>query len=147
MASLRKRTRRGESGQSILELALVLALLLLLLLGVADFGRAFHIYIVITNAAREGARYASHFPHLAAGIRQATKDETANSGVTLQDANIFIDPEPPAGALPGDPGVARQGRRIKVSVELQVPMIMGGLLGGGNITLRAMADMVVFGPD
>ena len=40
-------------------LRFVLPLLLLILAGMADIGRAFNSYMVITNAAREGARAAS----------------------------------------------------------------------------------------
>ena len=143
----RPRRRRDEAGQAIVELALVLILLLLLLVGAAALGRAFHAYIVITNSAREGARYASHFPHLPGRIREATKDEAAYSGVTLEDAEIIIDPEAPLGALPGDPGVAQPGQPIRVSIEHGLPTIMGGLLGTDSFTLRTRTEMVVFGLD
>jgi Flp pilus assembly protein TadG len=59
------RFRRGigwvahERGQSLVELALAFPLLLLILLGLADFGRAFFYTSAIANAAREGAAYAS----------------------------------------------------------------------------------------
>lgn len=142
-----KRSWQGESGQATVELALVLILLLLLLAGAADVGRSFHSYIVITNAAREGARYASHFPHLSSGIRQAAKDEAANSGVTLQNGNIFIDPEAAAGADPDDFGVAQPGDLIRVSIEYGISTFMGGLFNLPTITLRTRTDMVVFGAD
>ena len=55
----RKRTRRlGDSGQAIVEFALVAPILLLLVLGIVDFGRAFYTYHVLIDAAREGARVA-----------------------------------------------------------------------------------------
>lgn len=47
---------RSQRGQAVVEFALVLPLLVLILFGVLEFGRIFHTYIVITNAAREGAR-------------------------------------------------------------------------------------------
>ncbi len=37
-------------------MAIVLPLLLLVVGGLVDFGRAYYINVVITNAAREGAR-------------------------------------------------------------------------------------------
>ena len=54
-------SRRAESdqGQSLVELALAFPVLLLILLGLADFGRAFFYTSAIANAAREGAAYAS----------------------------------------------------------------------------------------
>jgi Flp pilus assembly protein TadG len=147
MRSLKRPRRRDEAGQAIVELALVLILLLLLLVGAADVGRAFHAYIIITNAAREGARYASHFPHLPAQIRQATKDEAAQSGIPLLDSNILINPEAPLGATPGDVGVAQPGQPIQVSIEYGVPTIMSGMLGTANLTIRTRTEMVVFGLD
>src|SRR5690606_17088398 len=45
-------------GQALAEFALVLPILLLLIAGIIEFGRAFHIQQVVTDAAREGARAA-----------------------------------------------------------------------------------------
>lgn len=49
--------RRGESGQAVVEFAIVLPVLILLLLGIMEFGRALSALIVLQNAAREGVRY------------------------------------------------------------------------------------------
>lgn len=43
----------------MVEFALILPLLLLVLGGIIDFGRAYYEQIVLTNAAREGARMAA----------------------------------------------------------------------------------------
>jgi len=51
-----RRIRETEAGQSLVEFAMVLPLFLLLLFALVDFGRAFYSWMVITNAAREGAR-------------------------------------------------------------------------------------------
>ena len=130
------RLRRDERGANLVEMALVMVLLLLLLLGVADFGRAFNNYIIITNASREGARYASRYPHLPDQIRAAVIREAADSGVTLVDSNISIVGLYAAAGLP-----------IEVRVEYQFPTIMGGLIGIGDLTLRSRTQMVVFGGD
>ncbi|MGI5858042.1 MAG: TadE/TadG family type IV pilus assembly protein [Tepidanaerobacteraceae bacterium] len=45
-----------QKGQTLVELALVLPIIILILFGILEFGRIFHSYIVITNAAREGVR-------------------------------------------------------------------------------------------
>ncbi len=50
---------KSESGVAAIEMAIVLPLLLLILFGIITFGTVFYNYIVITNAAREGARWGS----------------------------------------------------------------------------------------
>jgi len=49
---------RSESGEALVEMALVLPILLVLSLGMLDFGRAFHTKSLLDQAAREGARVA-----------------------------------------------------------------------------------------
>jgi Flp pilus assembly protein TadG len=45
-------------GQSLVEMALTLPVLLLLVLGFIDLGRAVYYYSALSNAVREGARFA-----------------------------------------------------------------------------------------
>nr|MBA3585281.1 pilus assembly protein [Gemmatimonadota bacterium] len=45
-------------GQSLLELAIVLPILMALVIGIFEFGRAWNVRQVMTNSAREGARFA-----------------------------------------------------------------------------------------
>ena len=54
---------RGREGSAALEFALVVNLLLLLLMGMVDFGHAWFLRQVITNASREGARAGVVYPH------------------------------------------------------------------------------------
>lgn len=51
-----KRLLPSQKGQSLVELALTLPVIVLLLFGILEFGRISYSYIVITHAAREGAR-------------------------------------------------------------------------------------------
>lgn len=134
MLSMPKLLRRDERGQSVVEMALVMFLLLLLVAGVADFGRAFNNYIIITNASREGARYASHFPDHKIGIKEAAIREAEDSGVALQGSDIVIQG---LGSKGGQP--------IRVTVTYEFPTIMGGITGVGNLTLCGSTEMVVFG--
>jgi Flp pilus assembly pilin Flp len=52
------RAVRDESGAAMVEFALVVPLLLMILVGIMEFGRAWNLQQVITDAAREGARRA-----------------------------------------------------------------------------------------
>lgn len=58
MPQLLHRICSEKKGQSMVELALILPLILFLLLGVVEFGRMFHSYLVVTQGSREGARLA-----------------------------------------------------------------------------------------
>lgn len=53
-----KTSFRNERGQTAVEFALIAPLLVILLLGIIQFGIAFHNYVTITDAARAGARQA-----------------------------------------------------------------------------------------
>jgi Flp pilus assembly protein TadG len=54
-----RRFRDTETGQSLVEFSMVLPIFLLLLFALVDFGRGFYTWLVVTNAAREGARAAA----------------------------------------------------------------------------------------
>jgi Flp pilus assembly protein TadG len=63
-----------ERGQSMVEFALVMPFLVFLLLGICQFGLAFHNYLSITDAARVGAREAAVSRTAAGGPCQAARD-------------------------------------------------------------------------
>src|SRR5689334_3148224 len=55
-----KLSRKGkESGATIVEGALTILITLMIIFSILEFGRIYGIYQTITEAAREGARYAS----------------------------------------------------------------------------------------
>ncbi len=49
---------RKQRGATIVEAAFVIPILFMFLLGILEFGRAYNEYQVLTNAAREAARFA-----------------------------------------------------------------------------------------
>jgi Flp pilus assembly protein TadG len=76
---------RRRQGASAIELAVLLPLLAVLALGCVDLGRFVYAYIVVTNAARAGAGYASGHPYTAATYstwqakaQQAVADEAGS---------------------------------------------------------------------
>lgn len=85
----------GNSAQGLIELALIMSVLLLLVMGALDIGRAFHMKVVLENAARESAYFmvynpvdgkASNF----ALAKTAAQIEAQNSGVNLQLDEITV---------------------------------------------------------
>jgi Flp pilus assembly protein TadG len=129
------RNKRSRArGASLVEMALVLLLLVLLLVGIVDFGRAFNNYMIITNASREGARYASHFPSDLNGIVSATRQEAANSGIPADSISVSVT---------GLNGAA--GQPIRVTTSYNYVTFLGSLVGVPNFLLRTYTEMVVFG--
>jgi len=123
----RERTR----GQSLVEFALCLPLLMLILAGIFDLGRAFNAYIVITNAAREGAYYGSLNPFDTDGIVARVINEGQGSGITLTTGDVAVST---TGAT---------GSPVCVTVTYDFELITPILRGGQPITLQSSAEMMV----
>lgn len=62
LSALASGCTKRQSGQSLVELALILPAFFLILLGILDFGRVFYDYERITNSAREGAMWLANHP-------------------------------------------------------------------------------------
>jgi hypothetical protein len=60
-----KRAQSGKAsnrGQALVEMALILPILLLLFAGLIELGFSFYDYLIVVNAAREGARFGAKMP-------------------------------------------------------------------------------------
>jgi Flp pilus assembly protein TadG len=77
---------RAQSGQSLLEVALLTPLLLAMVLGAIEIGRYAYISILVGNAAHAGALYGSQ--SLAQATATATSP-TVNPGIKLAADNDF----------------------------------------------------------
>ncbi|QCO99362.1 pilus assembly protein [Arthrobacter sp. 24S4-2] len=53
------KSKRKERGAVAVEMAIVLPLLLVILIGIIEFGRVLNVQVSLSQAAREGARYAA----------------------------------------------------------------------------------------
>jgi len=105
-----RRSKHGsESGQAIVEFALILPLLLILLLLILDFGRAINYWIDTTHLASEGARLAAvdKAPggSLAEHIKsQADTEELRTGGsVGVKAPGLEVCVEYPEGRAVGQP--------------------------------------------
>ncbi len=115
-----------EAGASLLETAIVVPILLVILAGVVDVGRAYHTYITMLNAAREGARVGVNYPWDTGRICATVVNEAAISGVDLSAASC---------------SVTQSGSEnpVRVTVQLNFPLVMGGILGRASIPMQASA--------
>jgi Flp pilus assembly protein TadG len=119
-----------EQGEDLVELALVLPMLLVVMMIVLDVGRAFNTYMVLLNAAREGAHQATSNPYDTAAITGAALYETRNAGLADGDVVISIVP-------------ASSGNPVRVSIQYGFALL-SGLLPMSSIPLSATVDMVAF---
>jgi len=129
--------RRQERGTNLVETALVLPVLLLLLAGVVDVGRAFGDYIILTGAAREGARYGAYFPSQQSLIQDRALQAAAEAGLSLTRSNITVTRIPGTGS----------DEAIRIVVSCSIDMVLGGIIGLDTLTIRSFAEMPVLDPD
>jgi len=142
----------SEKGQSLTEFAMVLVFLLTLLAGVFDLGRAFFAYIIIRDAAQEGAVYASiapkddlnSFKTAVADRVEAAYMDPSDSSTTIIDItklDVQVDLIGSACAAPGN------GVRVTVNYSLPVAMpFFGAMIGSQNISLSAQAEDTILSP-
>ena len=162
--------RPRESGQALLEFALILPIFAVALLGMIDVGRAIWANNAVANAAREAARYATvhggskantcpvgprgpktTIPPVSASCpypsdsKQSIYD-TARSFLIAGGSNIVITACYGSGCS-GDTDIGGatnvRGTPVTVKVSSQVPMIMGTLLGLQPFGVSATSTMLV----
>lgn len=108
----------GERGAVAIEMAFILPLLLLILIGTIEFGRVLNIQVSMSQAAREGARYAAiHY-----------KDPGLNvTGATLAAA-------PSLSGLPvsvtNNASTCTAGANVTVTTSVSLPSMTGFLDAG-----------------
>lgn len=78
----------GSRGQAVVELALVLPVVLLCCMGMLDFGRGLNAWVVMQNAAREGAFFAAK--NCANGMVGTTTCSSAVQTVVLAEASPLL---------------------------------------------------------
>lgn len=125
---MRRKVRRAVSqdrGAAAVEFALVMPVLLLLVFGIVDFGRALNAQIMVTQAAREGARWDA-LGSTQTQIAQRVSDSAQPlSGVTTT-----------VGSLCGT-GVATQNGSVTASYSFSYVTPIGSLMnmfGGSSLS-------------
>jgi len=107
-----KKHPKGEQGQALVEMALVLPLFFLLLFGVIEMGRVGHAYISISNAAREGGRVAT-----IGGTDLEVKSSIVNSASSLDSTNLTITISPIEASR-------QSGQEVTVNVTYPVQLVI-----------------------
>jgi Flp pilus assembly protein TadG len=82
---------RSERGATAVEFAFIVPLLIVLVLGIAEFGRAFQVQGTLSAAAREGVRLMA-LQNDPAAARAAVRNAAASLEPGVTDAQITITP-------------------------------------------------------
>ena len=142
------RVRRiaGERGSAMLETALTLPLLLLVSVGIFEFGRAYQTWQVVTNAAREGARYAVTPSATPSGVQTLVKQYLQNGQLSgYAAATVSVNPNATMniGAASVKASVVTVNYPFSFAVLNPVArlVVRGSSLGSAPITLVTSAEM------
>jgi Flp pilus assembly protein TadG len=145
LANQLRRFVRGEVGAELIEFALVMPVLVVTVFAIAELGMMYQRNLVITNAAREGARMAilPGFTTTAGGDVEARVNAYLTAAGVPGTATTVVTPV--SSTLPSGATITVQ----QVTVTYSYPgTILGPIIGmiGGSwsaLTLRGVASMRV----
>jgi Flp pilus assembly protein TadG len=118
-------SKMKERGAVAVEMAIILPLLLLILIGIMEFGRAYNVQVSLTQAAREGARYAAvHYQDGSLDVSAAALE----AAPALEGLGVNVSDNASACA---------PGSNVEVTTSISLPSMTGflnsGLFGGAGI--------------
>jgi Flp pilus assembly protein TadG len=119
---------KREDGQAFVEFVIVLPLLVFLMLGICQFGLAFHNYLSITDATRVGARAAA-VERSAACAAATTAIQNTVSDKQWETISTRITCTTPDGTETGDP--------VKLTVKYPFKIGLPGFSASGSLTANA----------
>ena len=130
-----RRLRRADEGQALVEFALIMPFLLLFIVGIVEFGRAWNLHQVVTDAAREGARRGAIYDPVVTpdSVHQTVMKALRAAGADTTKATV--------GIVDGG-----EGQPITVNVGLRYRFMFFGALkqwttGESTITLATSVTM------
>lgn len=125
-------TPSRDRGAAAVEFALVLPILLLLVIGILEFGRAYHVQTTLSNAARDGVRVMALQDSVAAAKSRVIKS-APTLGITTD--MIKVEPTTPCSGSGSVPDTF-----ASVTIEYPLPLL-SGYLPINEITLTGKGTM------
>jgi Flp pilus assembly protein TadG len=155
MKPQKRNNRKLERGQSLVELAISFPIILLLMLGTLDFGMATYSYLIVRDAAQEGALYGSINPNSNNEIENRVRFMAPLNDEGLSFAPVKLDNKDDIKIKIETSGRNCQGltggkvNTISVHVSYNYPLIIpfAELVNGSNtVLLEATATNVIIQP-
>lgn len=140
-------TRKEQSGQSLVELAISLMVILMLLLGAVEISMALFQYVTLRDAAQEGAIYGSIEPEDESGIKYRTV--AAASDVVQIDPDANVDITLNGDHCEGIDPVTSAPNSMTVTITFDHPIIfpiVGPMIGTDTIRLTASVTNTILRP-
>jgi Flp pilus assembly protein TadG len=129
------RPRRAESGQSLVEMAILLPVLLVLVVGVVEVASGINTYITVVNSARDGARLAS----------KGAADDTAIKNLVVAETDRLRDAVDANGDVTVNRTTVDGVDAVKVTVCNDHTLLLGvPLLMPDNFRMCSTTAMRVF---
>ena len=150
--------RRRDSGQALVEAALVLPLFFTIFFGVVDIARVIWANDVVANAASEGARFASvnggSIPNLGGevttdAIREHTLNFIVAGGVDatvtvcFSKVNVASQTDGCVGDVSEAGAEYARGNLVTVRVQTRVPVFTGALAGHPDFIVTGEATVLI----
>jgi Flp pilus assembly protein TadG len=130
---------RDRRGQALAEFALIMPILFLLIAGIIEFGRGWNVKQVLTDAAREGARYTvvqDNVPPTMDQVKDRIRQRLQLANIPVTDPPTIISITPAANfKCPGGVGTG-EAMTVLVSTTHRMGFV-GAMLGwaGANSTI------------
>jgi hypothetical protein len=135
----------GERGQALIETALTMPIVIVLSISIFEFGRAFQVWQLLTNAAREGARVSVLPGSTTAVVQNRVLQYMAAGGLENRNANqISVNPNHQIDMGGGPVSASEVTVNYPFSFMLLNPimqLIAQGSTVGAPITMTASAVM------
>jgi hypothetical protein len=137
---------RGEHGAIAVEFAIIFPILMLLVFGIIDFGHAWYMRHMISDASREGARYATRYhtdngsnrilpKNLSPTISNYVLHTYGLTGLLPGDAAPLVTPGGPA-ATESNPSILAGENLIVTVTATKTWFVLGSLIPGfGHSTI------------
>lgn len=131
-------SRRRWIAQSLVEFALVGPLFFLMVFGIIEGGRLVWTYHNVTNATREGSRWAL--------VHGSMSDEVAGSANVREimlERSTGLDPDALTVVVEHPDGNADPKSRVVVRTTYQHTFIVEAIFGMGTITLTSVSEATI----
>ena len=141
-----KKLNRTESGQSLVEFALMFVVLSTILMGVFDLGRAYYALIALQDAVGEGATFAAMnpaCPTASAGAQCADPNNVAWRTKNASPAGMVISNSISVQVFVSD---VSSGSPVTVTSSYThslMTFVIGSIVGSNELPLQAQSAAII----